>query len=86
MLRGGTSRGVYFHRADLPEDEALRAITLNAASILGVADRVGSLEPGKEADLAVFNAHPFELRARNVMTFVGGGLVFDGRSSTPAGP
>lgn len=39
---------------------ALAAITLDAARILGVADRVGSLEPGKDADVALFDGDPFE--------------------------
>jgi imidazolonepropionase-like amidohydrolase len=39
---------------------ALAAITLEAARILGVADRVGSLEPGKDADVALFDGDPFE--------------------------
>ncbi len=73
-------------REGMAEEDALRAITLNAASILGIADRVGSLEVGKEADLAVFSDHPFELRARNVMTFVRGELVYDGRQPPPARP
>ncbi len=44
----------------LPRDEALRAVTLSPAEILGVADRLGSLEPGKEADLIVTDGDPLE--------------------------
>ena len=41
-------------------DRALEAATIGAARILGIADRVGSLEPGKDADLALFDGDPFE--------------------------
>lgn len=44
----------------LPFDRTLRAVTLDAARILGVDDRVGSLEPGKDGDLVLFNGDPFE--------------------------
>jgi imidazolonepropionase-like amidohydrolase len=43
-------------------EEALKALTINAAEILGVADRVGSLEPGKDANLFVANGDPLEIR------------------------
>ncbi len=46
-------------REGMDEDEALRAITINAAEIIGVAHRLGSLEVGKDADIAVFSGHPF---------------------------
>ena len=38
----------------MDENEAMRAITINAATIVGAADRIGSLEPGKDADIAIF--------------------------------
>jgi len=59
-------------REGLPETEALRCITINAAKISGIDDRVGSLEAGKDADVAVFNAHPLDFRARCVLTLVDG--------------
>ena len=49
-------------REGLPEMEALRAITINAAEVIGLADRIGSLAPGKDADLALFDGHPLETR------------------------
>ena len=45
----------------MDESEALRAITLTPAEILGVADRVGSLEVGKDADILILSAHPFDI-------------------------
>jgi imidazolonepropionase-like amidohydrolase len=48
-------------REGMSETAALRAITLSAAEILRIEDRVGSLEPGKDADLAILSAHPFDV-------------------------
>jgi len=50
-------------REGLPETEALKAITIHPAEIIGVADRVGSLEEGKDADIVVLNGHPFDFRS-----------------------
>ena len=51
-------------RGGMEEEAALASITLNAAEILGVADRVGSITPGKDADLVIFKNHPFDWRNR----------------------
>lgn len=59
-------------RGGLPEEVALKAITLNAAEVLGVADRIGSLEPGKEADLVVFSGDPLDYRTRVRRVLIGG--------------
>jgi imidazolonepropionase-like amidohydrolase len=58
--------------AGLPADAALRAITLNAAEILGVGDRLGSIEPGKIANLVVTDGDPFNEKTKVKMTFVDG--------------
>ena len=65
------------HREGLSAAGTLRAITLGAAEILGVADRVGSLEEGKDADFQVYDGWPFELRSRLLQVYVGGELVYD---------
>lgn len=49
-------------RGGLPEEEALKAITINAAEIIGVSQRIGSLEAGKDADLVIFSGHPLDYR------------------------
>ncbi len=59
------------------ETEALKMITLNAAWQLGIDERVGSIEAGKDADLALFSAHPFSPDARCEMTLVDGVVYFD---------
>ncbi len=46
-------------KAGMDEWEALRAITLNAAEILGISNRVGAIEPGMDADLVLWRGHPF---------------------------
>ncbi|MBQ4342059.1 MAG: amidohydrolase family protein, partial [Clostridia bacterium] len=63
----------------LPEYEALKSITSNAARIVGIFDRVGSLEPGKDADIAVFAGDPLDVRTRCIMTVINGKVVHDER-------
>lgn len=59
-------------RAGMDEEEALAAITINAACILGVDDRLGSLTPGKDADIVVMDGHPFDWRSRVTHVFIDG--------------
>jgi imidazolonepropionase-like amidohydrolase len=56
----------------LPADAAMRALTIDAARLLGVDSRIGSLEPGKDADLAMFDGDPFEYTTHCL------GVVIDG--------
>jgi imidazolonepropionase-like amidohydrolase len=65
------------HYGGVSEEEALRMITLNAAWQLGIDDRVGSIDVGKDADLAIFNGHPFAPGSRVEMTLVDGRTFFD---------
>jgi imidazolonepropionase-like amidohydrolase len=57
--------------------EALATITIDAARILGVADRIGSLEPGKDADLALFDGDPFEYTTHCTGVIIDGAIVAD---------
>ncbi|MBQ8200622.1 MAG: amidohydrolase [Clostridia bacterium] len=60
-------------REGLDEDAAWRAITINPAKVAGIADRVGSLEVGKDADVVVFDGHPLrDIQARARQVFVNG--------------
>ncbi|MBA4251493.1 MAG: amidohydrolase [Chlorobiaceae bacterium] len=62
---------------NLNEDEALRLITINPAIQLGIDKSVGSLEVGKDADIAIFNRHPLSSFSRCEMTLIDGKIYFD---------
>ena len=57
--------------------EALRAITINAAEVIGLADRIGSLAPGKDADLVLFDGHPLETRTHASLVLVNGEIAYE---------
>jgi imidazolonepropionase-like amidohydrolase len=59
-------------RFGLPDDKALKAITCDAAAILGVADRIGTIAPGKDADLVVWAGHPLTLAGKPELVITGG--------------
>ena len=64
-------------RYGLPEDEALKGATINAARIARVADRVGSIEPGKDADLVILDGPWYELKTRVDRVYVDGAVAYD---------
>lgn len=64
-------------REGLPEMEALRAITINAAEVLGLEAQLGSLAPGKDADVALFDGHPLETRTHASLVIVGGNIAYE---------
>ncbi len=64
------------HKAGLDEMEALKCISINAAEILGVDDRIGSIAVGKDADLVIWNGHPFDLQATVSHTLVNGKVIY----------
>lgn len=61
----------------LPEEEALKFVTLNPAKQLMIDHRVGSLEPGKDADFVIWSGHPFSTYTRCEQTWVDGRKYFD---------
>ncbi|HUR36433.1 MAG TPA: amidohydrolase family protein [Terriglobales bacterium] len=63
------------------EEEALKMITLNAAWILGVEDRVGSIDVGKDADITIWDKHPLSSYAKVEKSIIDGDIYFD--SSMP---
>ena len=79
----GQQRDLYHQAAktqrygDLSDDEALALITINPARQLGIEDRVGSIEEGKDADLAVFSEHPLSIYTQPLRTYVDGVVRFD---------
>lgn len=67
---------------DISLEEAIKWITINPAKIMGVADRTGSLEPGKMADVVLWSKNPFSVYAIAEKVFIDGALVLD--TSDPA--
>ena len=63
-------------KAGLDRDVALRALTINPAKVLGVQDRVGSLEVGKLGDLVLWSGDPLDVMQRALQVFIAGGLVY----------
>jgi imidazolonepropionase-like amidohydrolase len=63
----------------LSTEQALAAITVDAATILGVADRVGALKPGLDGDVALFDGDPFEYTTHCVGVVIDGRVVTNGR-------
>jgi len=64
-------------RYGIPEDEALKMVTLNAAEIARVSDRVGSIAVGKDADLVIFNGPWYEPRSRVDLVIGDGQVIYD---------
>ena len=62
---------------DIPPERAIRWFTANAAKALGIADRVGTLEAGKMADVTVWNRNPFSVYAQAQQVYVDGALAYD---------
>jgi imidazolonepropionase-like amidohydrolase len=62
---------------DIPENEALKMITLNAAESMELGERIGSLEKGKDGDIAVFDKHPLDTTTKCLMTIIEGEIFFD---------
>jgi len=63
-------------REGMDEEDALRAITINAAKTARIENRVGSLEAGKDADIVIFSGHPFDFRTKVDITIIGGKAVY----------
>lgn len=62
---------------NLTEEEALRLVTLNPAIEMRLDHRIGSIDTGKDADLVLFNGHPFSIYSRPEMTMIEGEVYFD---------
>jgi imidazolonepropionase-like amidohydrolase len=63
---------MYAIKEGLSPEEALRCVTLNAAEILRIEDRVGSLEKGKDADIVIWSGNPFEFYSKPKTVFING--------------
>jgi imidazolonepropionase-like amidohydrolase len=71
-LAAGRNAGV-----EITDDEAIRWITANAAWAIGVQDEVGTLEPGKRADVVIWSGHPFSVYSRPDRVYLDGSLLYD---------
>ena len=61
----------------MDRDRAIRWVTANAAWVLGIEDRVGTIEPGKVADLVVWSGDPLSVFSKAEKVFIEGELVYD---------
>lgn len=66
-------------REGLGIEEGLKAITINAAEICNVSDRIGSLEIGKDADIAIFDGNPMEVFTKTIYTIIDGEVVYEAK-------
>ncbi len=64
-------------REGMTQEDALRAITINAAKSVRLETRIGSLEVGKDADMVLYTSHPFNYMSKVKMTFINGQLVYE---------
>lgn len=69
----------------LDPETALRSVTINPAKVLGLADRIGSLEPGKDADVVLWSGDPLDVMQRALTVWIGGREVYryDTETRTP---
>jgi imidazolonepropionase-like amidohydrolase len=72
----GMARGVRLG-LNIPPERAIRWVTANPAKALGLDDRIGTLEPGKLADVVIWNRNPLSVYALAQYVFIDGALVFD---------
>jgi imidazolonepropionase-like amidohydrolase len=63
-------------QSGMDPDAALRAVTIEPARMIGMGDRLGSLEPGKDADLVILSGHPLLVRSLPDAVFIDGRLVY----------
>ena len=71
---------------DIPKKRAIQWITLNAAKGLGIEDKVGSIEPGKMADIVVWDNDPFSVYAKTDLVLVDGIIRYDSQDPTTPVP
>ncbi|WP_053955807.1 amidohydrolase [Inediibacterium massiliense] len=64
-------------KAGMKEEEALKAITIYPAEILGIDNHVGSIKEGKDADIAIWDGHPFDLQSKVSCTIIDGTIVYE---------
>jgi imidazolonepropionase-like amidohydrolase len=63
---------MYVIKNGMSREDALKCVTINPAEILNIEDQVGSLEPGKDADIVIWSGHPFEFYSKVEQVFING--------------
>jgi imidazolonepropionase-like amidohydrolase len=79
-LTQDAAKGMYEGRRlgiNISEDDAIKWVTINAAWALGLEDRVGSLAPGKNADVVLWSGNPFSIYSRPERVWIDGAQLFD---------
>ena len=79
-LNQEAAKGIAAGRAigiEVPQEDAIKWLTINPAWALGLQDRIGSLEPGKNADVVLWSHNPFSVYARAEKVWIDGALMFD---------
>lgn len=71
-------QGSIMNQNGLEMPSVLKALSINAAEFLGIEDRVGSIEVGKDADLVIWDGHPLELTTKVLATMIDGEFVYKG--------
>jgi len=66
----------YAVKDGMREEDALRAITINAAEIIGVGDRLGSIEKGKDADIVIFDKNPLDIMSKSQYVLINGKVIY----------
>jgi len=66
----------FSYKNGMDEEAALRSITIDAARMIGCGDRIGSLEPGKDADILILRGHPFYTVSVPTAVFIDGEIVY----------
>jgi imidazolonepropionase-like amidohydrolase len=66
-------------RLGLPEETALRAVTIEPARAALIDHRIGSLEAGKDADIVIWTGNPLDVRNRPLLSMIGGKVAYDER-------
>lgn len=69
-------QGALLCRHGVSADEAMKALTLNPAELLGCGDRVGVIEKGHDADIVLYSGHPLAFDSHTVMTVINGEIVY----------
>ena len=64
-------------KSGVDEEDALSMITINAAKIIGIDNKVGSIEVGKDSDLVIFDNNPFKYVSKILYTIIDGKIVYN---------